>query len=219
MHMWKKYSIVIAVLIQLMIVYSCKDSGTQPAPQIFSTSSTDVIVVKGAATQITLSGGTTPYSIKIQPNNAKATASLASTTLTITGVDTGKTFIILNDNKTPIPDSVNIKITVTGTTPTVTVSFSGKIQSIFTNNCTFCHGSSGGLNLTAGVSYNNLVNVSAQSSCTSLKRVLPNDADNSVLYRKITGSACGNRMPQGGTLTQANIDSIRVWIDQGANNN
>lgn len=222
MKTWRNFSFIVAVAITAVMVYNCKDIGTQqPPPTVFSASSTNDIVAKGATSQIMLSGGTTPYSLKKLPDSAKAIASLASTTLTITGVDTGKTLIVLNDSKTPIPDSIIIQITVTGTTPPVTVSFSGRIQPIFNNNCVNCHGSggSGGLTLTSSVSYSNLVNVTAQSSCTSLKRVLPHDADNSVLYRKVSGPTCGNRMPQGGSLIQANIDTIRAWINQGANNN
>ncbi|HEY4612075.1 MAG TPA: hypothetical protein VII11_03755 [Bacteroidota bacterium] len=111
--------------------------------------------------------------------------------------------------------------------PGTDVSFSQHIQPIFNGNgCTSCHGGSGGLFLTAGQSYANLVNVNAQASCTTLKRVLPGNPDQSVLYIRTSSDSpntqCGtnSRMPQGSPrLPQATIDLIKDWINQGAKNN
>jgi hypothetical protein len=121
------------------------------------------------------------------------------------------------DSNIPIADSLEIIISILETVPLV--SFSNQIQPIFNSQCTGCHGGTGGLTITAGASYNNLVNVNAQSSCPSLKRVLPNDASNSVLYRKVSGTTCGQQMTQGGALSATDITLIRNWINQGANNN
>jgi len=212
-------SIVLIAVIIIVVIYSCKDMGTErlPLPKL-SASSTNVSVVKGASKQITLSGGISPYSIKRQPDVTKATISLASSILTIFGIDTGSTSTIVTDSKTPISDSLEIMISILRSLPLV--SFSSQIQPIFNRQCTNCHGSSGGLSLTAGASYNNLVNVNAQSSCPSLKRVLPNDAANSVLYKKVSGTTCGSQMPTtGGALSTSDIALIRDWINQGANNN
>ena len=111
--------------------------------------------------------------------------------------------------------------------PGADVLFSQQIQPIFNSNgCTSCHGGSGGLFLTAGQSYANLVNVNAQAACTTLKRVLPGNADQSVLYIRTSSNTpdtqCGtnSRMPQGSArLPQATIDLIKDWINQGAKNN
>jgi hypothetical protein len=218
MNSKQSFSIILIVAIIIVVIYSCKDIGTELLPLSgLSASSTNVPVVKGASKQITLSGGKSPYSIKRQPDVAKATVSLASSTLTISGIDTGSTNTIVADSKIPIADSLEIMISILGTLPLV--SFSNQIQPIFNSQCTGCHGGSGGLTITASVSYNNLVNRNAESSCTSLKRVLPNDAANSVLYKKVSGTTCGSQMPQGGSLSASDITLIRDWINQGANNN
>ncbi|HEY5615523.1 MAG TPA: hypothetical protein VIL52_05830 [Bacteroidota bacterium] len=107
------------------------------------------------------------------------------------------------------------------------VSFAQQIQPVFNGNgCVGCHGGSGGLFLTQGVSYNNLVNVNAQASCTTLKRVLPGNAAQSVLFIRVSSNSadtdCGvnSRMPKDGTrLPQATIDLLEDWINQGAKNN
>ena len=220
MNSKQSFSIILIVAFIIVVIYSCKDIGTELLPLSgLSASSTNVSVVKGASKQITVSGGKSPYSIKRQPDSAKVTISLASSILTISGIDTGSTNTIVADSKIPIADSLEIIISILGTLPLV--SFSNQIQPIFNNNnqCTGCHGGSGGLTITAGASYNNLVNVNAQSSCTSLRRVLPNDADNSVLYKKVSGTTCGSRMPTNGALSTSDITLIRDWINQGAHNN
>lgn len=203
------------------VLYTCKDMGVEPQPKssAFSADSTSLHIVKGSLRLVTLTGGTQPYSIKTEPNSAIATASLSSWALTISAVDTGNTFIVLKDTTTPVPDTVRITIGVYTTTPVPTVHFSTQIQPIFNSICTGCHGGSGGLYLSSNVSYANLVNVQAQSSCTSMKRVLPGDASNSVLYRKVSGSTCGAQMPQGGNLSTSQIKLIQDWINEGAQNN
>ena len=218
MNSKQSFSIILIVAIIIVVIYSCKDIGTELPPLSgLSVSSTNVSIVKGASKQITLSGGKSPYSIKRQPNVAKATVSLISSILTISGIDTGSTNTIVADSNIPIADSLEIIISILGTLPLV--SFSNQIQPIFNSQCTGCHGGNGGLTITAGASYNNLVNVNAQSSCPSLKRVLPNDAANSVLYKKVSGTTCGSQMPQGGSLSTSDITLIRDWINQGASNN
>ena len=189
--------------------------GTEPPG--LSASRTNVSIVKGTSTQITLSGGVAPYSIKKQPNNTIATVSLSTSVLTISSVDTGSTSAIVADSKTPIADSLEIMISILGSSSPI--SFSNQIQPIFNSQCASCHGSNGGLSLAAGTSYSHLVNIQAQSNCTSLKRVLPNDATNSMLYKKVSGTTCGARMPPGGTLNAGDIALIQDWINQGANNN
>ena len=111
-----------------------------------------------------------------------------------------------------------------GSTPpasTSPVSFAQHVQPIFNNSCS-CHSGnspSAAMNLSAGSSYSQLVNVQSASSCISLKRVLPSVADSSTLYRKISGSTCGAQMPQGGSISSSSISIIGDWINQGAINN
>ncbi|HSL18179.1 MAG TPA: PKD domain-containing protein [Methylomirabilota bacterium] len=99
-------------------------------------------------------------------------------------------------------------ITVTAAAPTLTL-----IQSqIFTPACATCHAGgspSADLNLEAGQSYSNLVNVPATTEPGT--RVIPNNPDNSVL---VTFLEDGHR-----SRPQSEIDTIRGWISAGAQNN
>jgi len=115
-------------------------------------------------------------------------------------------------------NAVSFKVLGTVAPP---VSFASDIQPIFsTYGCTSCHGGSGGLFLTAGQSYTNLVSVQAQAGCTNLFRVLPGNADESVLYLRLSGSTCGSRMPKGGSaISSTDLNLVRTWINQGAQNN
>ena len=77
-----------------------------------------------------------------------------------------------------------------------------------------------GLDLSAGRSFENLVNV--LSTQVGLNRVTPGDSDMSYLVHKIEGRAgiAGQRMPPGGApLSDQQIAAIRRWIDAGARNN
>ena len=69
-----------------------------------------------------------------------------------------------------------------------------------------------------GSSYNNLVNVTSQSYGPAL-RVNPSSAATSVLWNKVAGTGTnGSQMPMGGPfLSQADIDLIETWINEGAN--
>src|ERR1041385_8373091 len=100
-------------------------------------------------------------------------------------------------------------------------SFSSDIQPIFTSNCAvpFCHSGqfpTASQNLEAGNAFTSLVNTSAVAGCLGQKRVLPGDPDHSVLVERISGTACGIRMPKDNpTFFDSNpglITRIRSWI-------
>jgi hypothetical protein len=105
-------------------------------------------------------------------------------------------------------------------------SFSNDVVEIFVRRgCTdgSCHGGAqGGLTLsaTASVSYANLVNVPSPNESGEV-RVIPGDAQNSYLVKKLEGrQSMGARMPLGGSpLDDTDLTNIRRWIDQGAQNN
>ena len=101
--------------------------------------------------------------------------------------------------------------------------------SIFTPRCTSCHDGSqpangflpGAMNLNAGASFANLVNVASQQQ-PSVLRVVPGNPDASYLVRKLEGAPgiTGQRMPFGGPfLDAAAIAQVRAWIAAGAPNN
>lgn len=65
-----------------------------------------------------------------------------------------------------------------------------------------------------------LVTEGGQALCggTQRARVVPGDSATSLLYLKVAGNSCGSQMPlRGAALPQASQDTIRDWIDQGAN--
>jgi hypothetical protein len=103
----------------------------------------------------------------------------------------------------------------------VTAKFSSIQEKVFNITCAVsgCHNGSTFPTLTAGNAYNNIVSVTGSSGQNLIE---PGDADNSYLFLKITGAPgiFGVRMPNGREpLQQSVIDSIRVWINNGAMNN
>ena len=108
-------------------------------------------------------------------------------------------------------------------------TFAKDIQTkIFDSTCatSFCHGAgaaSGGLDLSDGAAYANLVGVLATNEAAkaaNLQRVLPNDPADSFLLLKLEGTlAAGEGVPMplvGGPLPASAIDTIRRWIAAGA---
>jgi len=107
----------------------------------------------------------------------------------------------------------------------VLVSFQYTIQSIFTQRCAVlgCHDSRAriaDLDLSPGSAYAHLVNVPSVQDPNWI-RVVPNNPVRSLLYRKVSedNPPVGSRMPLGGRLTDEQILLIRLWIEQGAQNN
>jgi hypothetical protein len=138
--------------------------------------------------------------------------------LLVVALGTGSTTVEVTDSA-PLPNTFSIPVTVQAE-----VSFSNQIQPIFENHsygCTNCHGGTAGLFLARGQSYANLVNVQAQAGlCVGRKRVQPGDASSSVLFLRVSGFSCGDRMPQGGNpISLVDVNLIRDWINQGAQNN
>ena len=101
-------------------------------------------------------------------------------------------------------------------------NFSEIQAAVFTPTCAVsgCHTGAGapqGLQLDEANSYTLLVSV-ASTEDPGVLRVAPGDPENSYLIHKLEGRASvGEQMPLNGTpLSQANIDSIRQWITEGA---
>lgn len=91
---------------------------------------------------------------------------------------------------------------------------------IFNPSCVGCHSGaapSGGLNLSEGKAYSNLVNANSRSS--NLMRVVPGNSDQSYLMKRLTGANGITTMPPGGKLSQQYINAVGQWIDDGAKNN
>jgi hypothetical protein len=92
---------------------------------------------------------------------------------------------------------------------------------VFTPSCATvgCHSGAGAdanLNLEAANSYAELVGIPADQD-GGILRVTAFDPVNSYLMQKLEGTAAtGGIMPPGGALPQTSIDTIRLWIANGA---
>ena len=112
--------------------------------------------------------------------------------------------------------------------PTSSVRFSQQIQAEILNPaCVVCHTDDGrtpaaGMNLKSGAAYASLVNT-ASSGKPGAIRVIPGNPTGSYLVQKLIGAPdiVGLRMPRNGPpfLTDAQVDLIRQWIQNGAPNN
>ena len=116
-----------------------------------------------------------------------------------------------------------------------TISYANNVQPIYNRSCAVaagCHASSGpaqGLDLSAGKSYGQSVNVKSTEQ-PKLKRIDPGKPDSSYIVQKIEGTPgiSGVLMPQGcpGTplngaqcLSADDISCIRQWVTECAPNN
>lgn len=107
---------------------------------------------------------------------------------------------------------------------TFTATFPSIQEEIFNKTCATadCHGSptfpAGNLDLTEGYAYNNLVNVASISGPGGMPRVDPGAAENSWLIKRLEADGAPIMPPQnaGDPLRQNIIDSIKVWINNGA---
>jgi hypothetical protein len=202
---------------------ACKDQGSVPSaihaiPGI-SASLDSVFVYPTDTVQVNLAGGVPPYAIVTSPSS-NATVNLSGTTLIITGVSNGQTTVTAGDA------SSSQHIRVIGITVETKVSFAASIQPIFVGSygCAGsvggCHGGTMGLTLDdATTSYQNLVNVSAQSAgFQGLNRVTPRNLQRSLLYIRVSSNDPNISMPRGRTLPfdATMLSNVRAWILQGA---
>lgn len=87
--------------------------------------------------------------------------------------------------------------TTTNPTPTTNITYTSHIKTIIDNNCVGCHGSSGGVTLQT------YTQVQTQANAGR------------ILARAINGSGNGP-MPPSGLMTQTTLDTLQMWLDQGA---
>lgn len=97
--------------------------------------------------------------------------------------------------------------------------FSSIQNEVFSKSCALsgCHNGSQSPNLSEDQAFGNLVNQASLEN-PSMLRVKPGDSNNSLLMKKLRNDGT-SVMPPSGQLSQAKIDSIAAWIDNGALNN
>ena len=105
------------------------------------------------------------------------------------------------------------------------VSFSGEVTPVLMKNCGYCHMREeryGYLVVEPDTLWASLVGVPA-ASVPSVKRVEPGEPDQSYLWLKLTGrhlevGGIGWSMPFF-PLPPAELETVRLWIEQGALDN
>ena len=97
-------------------------------------------------------------------------------------------------------------------------------EQVFDVSCAFtgCHAGSfpaAGMNLSAGSSYSNLVNVTSKRN-SNFKRVDPGNSSNSFIIKMLRNSGENTlQMPPAGKLSESTIQLVESWINNGAKNN
>lgn len=205
----------------------CKDQGSlPPAPKptgSLSTGLDTLFTFPQDTVLITISGGILPYSVQGLSSSTILTYRITDSTLTALPNALGSDIARISDASSP---ANQLDLPVVVGTP---VSFSSSIQPIFVSSygCSGtvggCHGGTMGMYLdNAAVSYQNLVNVTTQSTqFPGLKRVFPRDLAHSVLYIRLSSNDPAISMPQGRPtpFNPTYLANVRTWILQGAHFN
>ena len=93
-------------------------------------------------------------------------------------------------------------------------------NAIFTPTCAACHGrgksAAAGLYLTEGNSYDALVNVPSAKATDGSLRVVPGDAENSFMYKVVTGTDGVLSFAHSNMITEEKyVKLIENWITKG----
>ncbi|MBO7125495.1 MAG: hypothetical protein J6V74_06605, partial [Bacteroidales bacterium] len=98
--------------------------------------------------------------------------------------------------------------------------FSGIQKTLFNPTCAACHGggksAAAGLYLTEGKSYDALVNVASAKATDGSLRVVPGDAENSFMYKVVTGTDGVLSFDHSNMITEEKyVKLIGNWITKG----
>lgn len=206
---------IIWLLSAIMTVHlSCTDKGQEPvngAPQINSAASANALIGENFSytASATDPDGSAPI---VHFENFAGWMDTAG--MVISGIPTAETpdtsfAIIATDSL--LADTLIVLVDVVSQVPAV--SFSNDVRPIFNTHCINCHvgGSQGGLRL------DNYTLIMAGGGSGAV--VTAGDAQSSLLVKRIEGRVLP-RMPLDlQALSSADIDLIRTWIDEGANDN
>ena len=94
------------------------------------------------------------------------------------------------------------------------IRYKNDIQPILNASCISCHGNNGGLSVGT---YNNLMKGTSNNGPV----IIANNGSGSLIVKKLHGVGPGSRMPPepASKLSDSKIETIKIWIDQGAKNN
>jgi len=224
------------VLTGSLAFHACNDTGTDPllgAPSALSYSPDTMVFAKGVADSgigPDVTGTVTHYSVS-PALPAGLTLDSAQGNIWGRGIVTSPATNYTVTARNAIGSatfSINLAVFSLDTT------LSGLVQDIFNNDCVNCHmptgigytatgGSSGGLDLSTGKAYANLVNQPTFEAPTKAPylRVSSGSPDSSFLYVKIalpsSSQKSGLQMPFDGPpyLTEDEITIIKRWIESG----
>jgi len=208
-------------------------AATQAAPVSPPAPPSNLVAAASSQTQVTLtwadnSNNETGFKLERRSGAGAyaeiATAAANATTFADTGLTAGTAYTYRAravNGSGPSAYTNEASATTQAATPTVTLA--ADVQPIFTARCALsgCHAGARpqeGMNLSSGQALQNVLDVNS-AEVPALKRVKAGDPDNSYLFEKISKNPprSGERMPLlGGPLSQAQIDTIRHWIEQGA---
>lgn len=87
------------------------------------------------------------------------------------------------------------------------VDFAKDVQPILRQNCVTCHG---GTQPASGM------RLDRKSAVINRRGIVPGSLQNSFLFHRISGNDYGMQMPPTGALKPEQIDTLRRWIEQGA---
>ncbi len=87
------------------------------------------------------------------------------------------------------------------------VDFAKDVLPILRQNCVTCH---------SGKQPASGMRLDRKSAVINRRGVVPGSAENSFLFHRISGNDYGMQMPPTGALKPAQIDTIKRWIEQGA---
>ncbi len=90
---------------------------------------------------------------------------------------------------------------------TAKVDFAQDVLPILRQNCVMCHS---GKQAASGM------RLDRRSAVINRRGVVPGSAENSFLFHRISGADYGMQMPPTGALKPEQIDTIKRWIEQGA---
>ena len=89
----------------------------------------------------------------------------------------------------------------------VRVDFAKDVLPILRQNCVTCH---------SGTQPASGMRLDRKSAVINRRGIVPGSAENSFLFHRISGNDYGMQMPPTGTLKPEQIDTIKRWIEQGA---